>query len=496
VTVVVPSEIAQAPSPARVTTRRSLLQGLAWTGGAKWSSQILTWLATLVVARILTPDDYGLIGMASIFLGLVALVNEFGLGTAIVTLRDLSDDQVAQLNTVAILFGAVAFVISCLMAVPLAHFFRAADLHLVIAVMSTTFLITAFRVVPYGALEKDLRFAWLALIEAGQAAVQALGMVTLAMAGFGYWTLALGGVLGAVFSAGVACAVRPAPFAWPQWRSLQAALRFSRHIVVARLSWYAYSNADFLVAGRMLGQAALGVYTMATSLGSVPVDKVGALVMRVTPAFFSAVQSDRAALRRYLLALTEGLAIVTFPAALGLTLVADEFVLLVLGEKWRGVVPALQLLAPYSAFRSIVTLLPPLLNVTHETRFSMRNGLLAAMVLPMAFYVGSSWGIGGIAAAWIIVHPLVSFPLYWRVFDKVDLSLRDYIRTLWPAVSGSAVMLLTVVAVREALPSAWSLAPRLGAEVAAGAVAYLLCVLVFYRARVAAVQDVLRERRA
>ena len=111
-------------------------------------------------------------------------------------------------------------------------------------------------------------------------------------------------------------------------------MRFSGDVLGSRVAWYAYSNSDFLVAGRMLGQAPLGAYTLAWTIASTPVEKITNMITRVTPAFFSAVQDDKPHLRRYLLGITDGLSLLTFPASLGMALVADQFVLVVLGAKW------------------------------------------------------------------------------------------------------------------------------------------------------------------
>src|SRR5260370_41786796 len=102
----------------------TLVRGLAWTVGVKWAAQLIAWASTLIVARLLTPDDYGLVGMATVLLGLANLISEFGVGTTVITLRDLSEHEIAQLNGFAILLGQAAFVLSCLAAVPLGIFFK------------------------------------------------------------------------------------------------------------------------------------------------------------------------------------------------------------------------------------------------------------------------------------------------------------------------------------------------------------------------------------
>src|ERR1700737_3623372 len=126
----------------------SLVRGIAWTGAAKWSSQVLAWISTLVVARILTPDDYGLVSMATVYLGVLTLVSEFGLGSAVVTLRDLNEEQIAQLNGLSVCLGLGGFAISRVVAVSLGRFFGSPGLPRVIVVMSMGFIATSFQTIP------------------------------------------------------------------------------------------------------------------------------------------------------------------------------------------------------------------------------------------------------------------------------------------------------------------------------------------------------------
>ena len=160
----------------------SFVTSVFWTGVAKGSSQLISWLATFLVARLLTPEDYGLVGMATVFLGVVTIVSEFGLGTTIVTLRDLSERQIAQLNTVAIALGVACFTVCCAAAVPLGLFFHSEALPRIVVVLGTTFPLTAFRIVPNALLQKDLRFRRLGLLETVNVLVLSVTMVLLAQA--------------------------------------------------------------------------------------------------------------------------------------------------------------------------------------------------------------------------------------------------------------------------------------------------------------------------
>src|SRR6266513_591011 len=460
---------------------RSLLRGVAWTAAAKWASQALSWLSWLIVARLLTPEDYGLVGMAAIYLGLITLVAEFGLGTAVLAVRELSVAQINQLNGLAVLLGLASLVASCVMAIPLGRFFHAPQLPLVVAAMSTTFIITSFKTVPLALLQRELRFRALALIDLSQALVLAASMIGLAVAGFRYWTLVCGGVLGALISTAAVLRLRHPPLAWPRLHSLKHATTLSSNV---------------LIAGRILGKAALGFYNVGWTLANVSVDKITALVGQVTPAFFSAVQRDPPAMRRYLLKITEGIALITFPVSVGLALVARDFVLAVLGSKWEATIAPLQILAAYGAVRSITPLLPQVLHTIRDTKVEMWTMVAAAVVMPTSFYFGGQrWGTVGLAMTWVVMDPLIAIILYWRVFSKLDLSPRAYLMALWPAVSGTALMAAVVLAVGVLSGSGWTAGLRLAAQIGAGVISYGLGCLVVHRERLEAFRELVAAAR-
>jgi teichuronic acid exporter len=485
--LLVPASTAALESIAHVTRTsdldRSLAVGIAWTAAAKWSSQLISWTSFVIVTRLLAPSDFGLVGMAALCCGLLQLVTD-AFGTAVITHRDLTGEQVAQLNTVALVSGLLACLISCGLAIPLGHFFRSPHLPLIVVVMSAMFVVSGLRTVPCSLLYRDMRFRLLSILEAVQTVAQALTMLVFAWLGFRYWALVLGSFAGAATLAALQISWRPCRFATPRFSSIKNALTFSRNIMVSNLSWYGYSNADFLVAGRVLGQAALGTYTLAWSLATIPLEKVTAIVTNVSYAYFSAAQNDTAALRRYLRILTEGVSIVTFPATLGMGLVAGDFVRLVLGAKWQGAIAPLEILAFYASFRCIVALLPSILNVAGESRFVMRTTQAALILMPIAFYVGSRWGPAGIAYGWVLAYPVIVLCLYRRTLRKINMPWRDYLGAIRPALISSLIMVAAVEILKHTFVSSAPLSFRFGLEVLAGGAAYVLTLTVFHRDRV------------
>jgi teichuronic acid exporter len=482
---------ADPPPPAEPVVEaaaidRSLVRGLAWTGGVNVATQALRWGITLFIARILSPGDYGLVGMALIYTGFVQLVNEFGLGAAIVQQRELESDALARVAGFAILLGGVLCALSAVLAIPISMFFGEPAVRAVVIALGFKFIIDSVGMVSRALLSRDLEYRALAVIDGVEAVVLAVSTLLFALAGAAYWSLVLGTLVGGVAGTAVAVWRRPYRLAWPgRLRDIEHSVRVGRDVVISRIAWYTYSNADFLIVGRVLDKTALGLYTFAWNIASIPVEKVAALVGRVTPGVFSAVQRDVAAMRRYFLSLTEAIAFVTLPMSAGFVLVADELIGALLGEKWRPAVGALKILAAYAAVRSISTLPAHVMIMRGRADLARRCSIIAAIILPISFLIGSRWGIVGIAASWVFGYPIcIALWDYRYVFQLLDLDLKRLAAAIWPALSTTAVMVAVLLATRAAIPAHASHLVRLIVLVTVGAAVYAGAALVMQGERV------------
>jgi O-antigen/teichoic acid export membrane protein len=457
---------------------------VAWNAAARSATQLLSWMSIIVVARLLTPADYGLIGMAGFYLNLVLLISQAGIGDTIIALRDLTQRQIAELNTVAVLLGIGLVGLSCALAPPLSKFFSAPLLSGVIVVSSLMYLINGFQIVPKALLQKDLEFKRLAFIDTVRAVTQILVTILLAFLKFGYWSLVAGYMIGCLTNSVMTFLRRRHGFALPDVQQLGRALKFSRNIMLSNLAWYTYDNADFGVAGRVLGEVPLGNYTVAWTISSAPVEKIANLITSVTPAYFSALQSNKPELCRYLVRLTEMLSLVTFPASIGIVLSADYLVPVLLGPKWYAVIGPLRLLGILIAAKSLITILPAMLNAIGDSSFVMRISLCAAVIMPVAFLIGSRWGTNGIATSWIVAYPIIAIPILRRVMKRIGLSWKDYTSAILPALSGSGIMVVGVLGVRILLRSRPHSLFELSSLIAAGAVIYVVALWLLHGERV------------
>src|SRR5208282_4113500 len=170
-----------------------------------------------------------------------------------------------------------------------------------------------------------------------------------------------------------------------------------------------------------------GLYGMAWNLANTPLEKIVSLVTTLVPAYLSRVQTDLAALRHYVRALTEMIALATFPVTIGLALVAREAVPLIMGRKWDGMIAPLQVLCVYAAVRSVVALLPKVLTACGNPRFVMRAEVMGLVIMPISFWIGSHWGIEGIAFGWVFGYPIIALAEYWKTMNSFVLGIGDHL---------------------------------------------------------------------
>jgi O-antigen/teichoic acid export membrane protein len=462
----------------------SLARAVAWNAFSRWISQVLSWASTIYVARLLTPYDYGIIGMAGLYLNFALYVGNAGISDSIIALRNLTSRQIAELNSVALAIATGLVIFSCGLARPVSLFFSAPPLYGVILVSSLTFVFSAFQVVPRALLQRELRFKFIAGTDIVRTLVQMATTIVCARLKFGFWSIVIGNLAGILVITVIVLWYKWQSFGVPHIKGLQRELIYSWHSLLSRLTYYVYENADFAVAGKVLGEIPLGNYSVAWNISSAPVEKIANLVTGVTPAYFSALQADPAELRRYLLKLTEMLSFITVPASVGLALSADYIVMALLGPKWIGAIGPLRILGLFVAARSITTFLPNLLTAIGDAAFVMKTAIGSSIVMFLAFYIGSKWGTSGIAASWLFAYPIIVAPVYARVFRKTQMHPKIYLSVISPSIVSTGLMAIAVLAIRQVLSTSLSPLAHLLFIVIGGMVFYIAALLVFYRRKV------------
>ena len=460
---------------------RKLLSGLAWTGMFRWSGQLVSWASTIIVARLLTPSDYGIFAMAGVVMALLRLLVDSGAASAVLCVGDLEESDLAQMHGFSIVSGLSVCLLAIALSYPASLYFGNPAVAPVLASLSLSLAIGCFRSVPCVLLVKGLRFKRVAVIDAVQVVVIAVLNVVLALLGFGYWTLVIGNITASALSTTITLWFHPHAFAWPRVRWLKRYLPVMRDMVLQRFAWWVNTSSDMMVAGRLLDTHLAGAYGVAFTLADAPIQKLNGILTRVTPGIVSAARHDNVALRRYVLNMTQALAILLFPVTVGVALVAPEFVAVVLGPKWHTAVAPLRILSAYAAFRCLPQVYPLILNVREASNYLMRVTMLTAIVSPGAFYIGSHYGPAGVAFAWICIHPLTTLPIAVKTFRSLELKVADYLSYVAPAIVSCGAMIVAVLGVSALpIPAAHPIIP-LAVKSGVGAIVYVGTLLTFFR---------------
>lgn len=434
---------------ALMSLRQKVLSGLIWTGSMRFLGQILTWAITVVVIRLLSPSDYGLLAMATVFLSFVILMSEAGLGAALVQASEVDNLKLRGIFGAVILVHSSLFVLLVAAAPAIAQFFEEDHLVSIIRVLALQLLIAMFAVIPSALLTRRLEFRGLSIIALTGALCGSVSTLGLAFSGYGVWALVIGTLITNLWNT-VAINVLSPFLKWPDFslkgaRSLAA---FGGQVTAARALWFVYSQADIFIAGKLLGKELLGFYSVSIHLASLPVQKLSAVINQVAFPAFAQSQDHPGAVSQFLLKALRMLGFVAFPVLWGISSVAPEIVSVLLGPKWEAAVVPLQLLPLVMP----LNLISPFLNTAFQGigrgGVVFMNVLTACLVMPVAFWIGAHWGLLGLCVAWVLGFPLVLIVNLWRMLPLVALRLRDVLSALAPAALTSAGMYAAVSVAR------------------------------------------------
>jgi PST family polysaccharide transporter len=462
---------------------RMYAKGLVWTALSKWGVQAVSWTITLFVAHILVPSHYGIMGMARVFATIAVILSEAGLGAAVLRYQGLSLSELRQLNTLALLLGFAAAALSIALAGPMATFFASPALEAVLMVMSLSFVASGVKVVPYALLARDLAYRTLALVDGASAVVAGIVTLTLALSGATYWSLVIGALVQSVCLATLPLASRRIGVAMPDVRSIAEPLRYGYQIIRQRIFGHVYMSADVILIGRMLGEAPLGAYSLASYLAHAPEEKISDTASRVSNTVFAAVQDAPSEMARYYLRTTEALALITMPACIGLGLVAEDLVLGLLQENWIEMVLPLRILSVVAVIKALQPLGGMVGNLRGKERTLSRLNVGLAMTFPPIIYFSTEWGIAGVSLAWLVVFPVYASIRTVVGCRSIGVRLTEYLSVLVPAATGSVVMTIVVLAAQSAMPREQHIL-RLLLATSIGAIAYWSTLAVLHRERV------------
>lgn len=462
-------------------TRRLVLSGVLWKllrQAVSFGSQLVV---VLILARLLTPRDFGLAAMVLAFGGVVALLTDLSFGGALIQRPTLTEaDRSTAFWTslgAGTLFGIVAVLASGLVA----DFYGEPRVRWLFAAFGLAFWLEALSTTQGALLTRELRFRQNETRIILATLVGAVVSIALAALGAGPWAL-----IGQTLTAAAASTL----LLWrvTDWRPRRiyslASLRdlggFAGNVFAARALWLVNRNTINLLLGRAAGSAALGIYTAAWSMTLAPLTRIAIPIQSVFFPTFSRLR-DPAQIGEAWMRANRLVAAVTMPGLLGLLVVAPEFVAVVLGPRWHETVPVIRVLAYVGIIQALQAFNAAILSTVDRTGTLLRAGVIVTAATITAYAIGVRYGLVAVAVAYAISNTIVEPWVAWLTMRAIDLSAVAVLRSLAGVTTAALLMAAGVFAAQQGLVlTSLPTAARLALEILIGIALYV--PLCFWRA--------------
>jgi O-antigen/teichoic acid export membrane protein len=451
--------------------------GVVWSGVTQFGAQLASLIVTVILTRLLSPQDFGLVAMILVFTGFATIFTDMGFGAALVQRLDVGQHHKNAVFWVSVAVGALITLVVAAAAPLIASFYGVPALQPLTVGISVIFFINALGTVKIALLQRAINFRTLAAAQLVAVVVSGGVAIYLALSGFGVWSLVALYVANSLVYVAALWAIAPwRPDLSLRWDALKDLSKFSTNLLGANAFNYWTRNGDNLLIGRYLGAESLGIYARSYSILLLPVQQLAGVISAVMFPALSAIQKDRERVREMYLKSISVVSLVTFPLMLGLLVVAPSFVLAVLGPKWAGMIPILQVFSILGALQSIGTTVGWIFQSQGRTDIMFRWGLIAGSIFIVSFVVGLRGGALGVAIAYTVANFLLWYPGWEIPARLIGLNFLTMLRRLAPTFYGAAAMALAIWALGLLLPTGWSAATHLLLQVGVGAVVYWLLV--------------------
>lgn len=385
---------------------KQLLGGMKWTASSTIINTVLQLGQYVVLARLLSPNDFGLMSMILVIISFAQVFTDMGLGSAIIQKKNVTENQLSTLYWINIICGMIVFVLVYLSSPLVAGFYREDQL---IAPLYLTSLV--FLVIPFGQqfqyiLQRNLEFDRLAKIEVMSIALGVISSIILALFNFGVFSLVWGQII-----TNLVKSLMLGIYGWTNWRpklyfnlnDLKEFLSFGFYQMGSRIVSFFGSNMDNLLIGRFLGTEALGIYTIAYQLIIIPVTKINPIITKVAFPLFAIEQDANDKISKGFIEMSKLLSVITFPLLVGLLATAPVLVPVIFGEKWEASIPIVQILSVLGILRVLMHPNGSVLLAKGRADLAFKWDTVVAIVNGVVFMLVIPFGIIGIALSRVVI---------------------------------------------------------------------------------------------
>ena len=474
-----PSVLPAPAPPAGLAAR--VRSALAWRWGTQVLAQIIAWASTIAVVRLLQPSDYGLYAMSQAVVTALAFLNGQSFATSLIQTDRIDDRRIGQVFGLLLLLNGSLALAQFLLAPLAAHYYGEPLIASMLRAQAIIFLTIPFAALPQELLARRIEFRSQGLVNLASAVVGACTALVLAWLGFGVWALVYAPIaMFATRAVGLTLAARVLVKPVFDLRGAGDLVTFGGALTICQFLWIIQSQSDIVIAGRTFAPHELGLYSEALFLTLIITGRFLPPVNEVCFPTYAELFKNGQPLGPFFLKVQRTVALVVAPAYIGLSLVAGPLVATLFGPKWVAMAPiaaGLALVMPAFALQIVCSPAP---NGMGQPRIYMITNGAGALLFPLLFLAGVSYGPQGLVAAWWVGAPALLLITYALTLPLIGVRWRALAGALAPAFVSTGAMAAVVAAVRAILPP---MAPpaELALLAAVGVVAYLAAIATFAR---------------
>jgi PST family polysaccharide transporter len=408
---------------------------------------------TLVLARLLTPSDFGLIGMVTVVVNFLAMFKDAGLSTATIQVEKIEPKQISTLFWINV-FISLGLGLIILAGSPLiAKFYKKPELTAVTAVLSVSFMIQGLCIQHIALLQRHLKFVSVAINDISALIMNIVVAVIMASLGFRYWAL-VGGTIASAITL-VVMTYRSCP--WLPGKihkgtGVRNMLKFGGHLTVTSIVHYFSRNLDSLLIGRFIGAAPLGLYSKAFNLLMSPLNQIRAPLTTLSLPVLSSLRNDQSRYQSYYRQLLDISISLTLPLSVYCFLEGDFLIKLLLGQQWMNAVPVFKIFSVAGVFVAM-SAAPALVMLSQGyAKRNMYLTILTASMVSISFIIGIPYGITGVAWGYTIASFLIMFPLIIFGFRGTPIRIRLILESILGPLAATVPALAAAYFIRRSAP--------------------------------------------
>jgi O-antigen/teichoic acid export membrane protein len=437
----------------RSDLKRSSLRGALFTAAGGGLDFGLRLVSVLILARLLIPEHFGLIGMVTAITGFAERLSSMGLSTATIQTLEIDYKQCTNLFWINVACGCAFGIALCAAAPLISGFYQDERLAPITLAISTNFLWRSLTVQHVALLHRQMKQPQVACNQLIASFLSNCAAVAMAVSDHGYWALVWRDVInGFAYAIGVWVLCPWLPGIPCRATKIGSLLRFGRDMTLTQILGALSMHIDSLLIGKFSGATALGLYRQAYNLMVTPIEQLELPIWTVSQSGLSRLQNDPERYRRYYQQILFVVSLATMPLGAFVTIYANEIVLVVLGQKWMEAVVFLQILGVAGAIQPVAGTTSLVLVTCGKTQRNFWLAFVYSLVIVIVMALAIPWGAVGICLAKVLATIIMLFPRIYYSFTNTPVSIGVFLRAVWRPFIGSLFMVMALFFMRSIAP--------------------------------------------